>query len=776
MKVKSGWLIVLTAILFLCLRAQSEVLPGSYYWGDADGNGWIELPDIGILEQAIFSPSAEPWELGYGQIPPDPPGRWLSAQWQDLDGNSWIDGNDIKILESWKFGNFSDASGNPVEIIIEDLNPSVSAGSSIELRASAKSSGGAFRTGWGIIFEIVSGSCAGALIYGRYVNNGEIYDYFSDRAYEYTKGSEEDGWASVKLKVPESCASGEQIMIRVYIPADQEYGKATGNFSKRLYARNYKEGAGGDYQEIVVTIEKCEDNDGDGWFFGCASYEGIDGPDCNDNDPTIYPAAPEIYGDGIDQDCDGREPDKFLIDPHLQLGNQESEGTLLDRITVCWENSQATTGTVLYGTTFPPDTPVNDLITSSRHEVMLTGLNPATRYFYQVLAGTSVGPIASFRTAPLDPHQPFRFAYIADTRDQHTIHQALIYLSRSWNPLFIIHGGDMVRNGTDKAQWLTYFDIERPLLQFAPIAPVIGNHDIGLYADHFSVPLNLHPSEFIFSWNYGNIHFLHTTTEHPSGEQDTLISLDLAQASASYPNPRFIVVVMHRNVYSNWAGYDGGHWGDENYPYSTIWGPMFEQAKVAVVLQAHAHLYERFEPIDNRTPLGDPPGSPDVIRQGVTYVTGGGGGAPLHPAAVPPGFGGRGTPPLNSLVAESTYESMLIEVSGGEMHILVFRLDNSLLDEFYIIRNLAPVADAGADFFAPINTRIFLDGSASTDSENDPLNYQWTQLSGPRVSLNNANTPYPDFLPSLTGEYIFELMVDDGIDSATDQITVTITE
>ena len=27
--------------------------------------------------------------------------------------------------------------------------------------------------------------------------------------------------------------------------------------------------------------------------------------DCDDNDPTIYPNAPEVAGDGIDQDCDG---------------------------------------------------------------------------------------------------------------------------------------------------------------------------------------------------------------------------------------------------------------------------------------------------------------------------------------------------------------------------------------------------------------------------------------------------------------------------------------
>ena len=51
----------------------------------------------------------------------------------------------------------------------------------------------------------------------------------------------------------------------------------------------------------AVTDPDDIDDDGDGF----TENRG----DCNDQDATIYPGAPEICGDGIDQNCDGRDSD-----------------------------------------------------------------------------------------------------------------------------------------------------------------------------------------------------------------------------------------------------------------------------------------------------------------------------------------------------------------------------------------------------------------------------------------------------------------------------------
>ena len=49
-------------------------------------------------------------------------------------------------------------------------------------------------------------------------------------------------------------------------------------------------------------VSSCRDLDGDGH-----QAESCGGDDCNDYDANTYPGAPEVCGDGVDQDCDGAD-------------------------------------------------------------------------------------------------------------------------------------------------------------------------------------------------------------------------------------------------------------------------------------------------------------------------------------------------------------------------------------------------------------------------------------------------------------------------------------
>ena len=99
--------------------------------------------------------------------------------------------------------------------------------------------------------------------------------------------------------------------------------------------------------------------------------------------------------------------------------------------------------------------------------------------------------------------------------------------------------------------------------------------------------------------------------------------------------------------------------------------------------------------------------------------------------------------------------------------------------EITVQPNSAPVADAGDDF-GPVDSgqTATLDGTGSSDPDNDTLTYSWTQVSGTAVTLNGADTAAPSFTAPLvngTEDLIFELIVSDGqVDSAPDRVTVSI--
>lgn len=96
-----------------------------------------------------------------------------------------------------------------------------------------------------------------------------------------------------------------------------------------------------------------------------------------------------------------------------------------------------------------------------------------------------------------------------------------------------------------------------------------------------------------------------------------------------------------------------------------------------------------------------------------------------------------------------------------------------------ILANVGPTANAGPDATIAAGATASLDGTGSTDGDGDQITYQWTQVSGPTVSLNASTIASPTFTApagqATAQTLVFSLVVDDGLQtSAADTVTLTI--
>ena len=89
---------------------------------------------------------------------------------------------------------------------------------------------------------------------------------------------------------------------------------------------------------------------------------------------------------------------------------------------------------------------------------------------------------------------------------------------------------------------------------------------------------------------------------------------------------------------------------------------------------------------------------------------------------------------------------------------------------------VAPTPNAGPDQSVNEGATVTLEGSGSTDPDNDPLTYLWTAPAG--ITLSSANAVRPTFTApdvSANANYTFTLIVNDGITGSTaDQVVITV--
>lgn len=185
---------------------------------------------------------------------------------------------------------------------------------------------------------------------------------------------------------------------------------------------------------------------------------------------------------------------------------------------------------------------------------------------------------------------------------------------------------------------------------------------------------------------------------------------------------------------------------------------------------------------------------------GAVYVSGGTFGTPTYGlpytfiSLVPDGVTFQGTNVLAHYVGVDTFSGF-----DGNVWQLTGTLDNGgTVDGLYmvdvgnfdptVIVNYAgvtiagsdhpPVADAGADFSVNEGDMVVLDGTQSHDPDGDTLSFQWTQISGPAVTLTGEETSTPFFIApavALGGETIsFQLTVTANAQTATDTVSVNV--
>jgi hypothetical protein len=282
--------------------------------------------------------------------------------------------------------------------------------------------------------------------------------------------------------------------------------------------------------------------------------------------------------------------------------------------------------------------------------VAYTGLQPGTTYYYDV-NGLDEGR-GSFKTAPREPAD-FQFVVYGDTRTRHDMHRRVIAaVLKHGIPDFVLHTGDLVADGADSAQWPVFFDIERELLRHTAFYPSLGNHERNnrQYYDFFNV------STPYYSFDWGQAHFIVLNSDIGNAatsnaaresfwtEQVRWLEEDLAKSQKA----DFRFVVAHHPPITAVSRRQG-----DNREMAAL-VPLFEKEHLTAGFFGHDHNYQHY------------------LKDGVHYVTTGGGGAPLYDVDKPPAG-------ITQKVI-STEHFVAVKVTGKSAHVEAFGLDGSVLD------------------------------------------------------------------------------------------------
>lgn len=291
-----------------------------------------------------------------------------------------------------------------------------------------------------------------------------------------------------------------------------------------------------------------------------------------------------------------------------------------------------------------------------QHAAEIVGLEPGTRYTYQVVIRGTASDVAGFRTAP-GPGQDYRVAILGDNRTHDDQHQAVVDAIVLHAPDVVFNTGDAMDTGGVIDDWEGFFAIEGPLLREAPLLPVYGNHEAifgeTYYRGYWTLRDSYAGEELNYALAYGNSYWVVYDTVDQSGEALPWLEEQLAGA-ADYP---YLFVTFHHPLYSF-----SKH--TPNQEQREALHPLFLKYGVSAVFNGHNHCYERF------------------VVDGLDYVVTGGGGAPLYDIDLHP------VPDLEDarVAARSAHHFVIGDVTALEASFTVHDVDSGEVIETFAVQ------------------------------------------------------------------------------------------
>lgn len=315
--------------------------------------------------------------------------------------------------------------------------------------------------------------------------------------------------------------------------------------------------------------------------------------------------------------------------PYLQLATP-------DAISVRWRTTSPTDSRLRWGS----DPSVSEGLLESaapttEHELRISGLQPATTYYYSVEDGAGVlsgGPDHVFTTQPRrGGRAATRIWVLGDAGTALPAQEAVrdayeAFAGARRADLVLLLGDNAYQRGTDEEYQLALFDLYAAELRRAPFWPARGNHEdfATVYTDMFTLPAAAQAggvpsgSELYYSFDHANVHFVCLDSDSQSravgAPMWTWLQSDLQATRADW-----IIAYWHHPPYSK-----GSHDSDlelQLFEMRQNFLPLLESHGVDLVLGGHSHSYERSFLIDGH--YGN------SLSFSAAYLVDGGDGRPL---------------------------------------------------------------------------------------------------------------------------------------------------